>query len=86
LENSGFSFEIIGAKRKIKHRRIKNANEKFRLLCRKLNFFLKRRINGIKNIKSNDDRIESRKVKLTTATAKLKFLMSKTIQSTIKER
>lgn len=69
FENSGFSFEIIGANRKIKIINTKKAKEKFNLLVIKRNLFLNNSIRGIIRMKSRVDNEASTKLKLRTANA-----------------
>jgi hypothetical protein len=69
LENSGFSLEIMGAKRKTKQSAIRNANEKFSLPFRNAHFFLNRNMSGIINKNRSTDKTASMKLKFTTAVA-----------------
>jgi hypothetical protein len=69
LENSGFSLEIIGAKRKTKQSAIRNANEKLSLPFRNVHFFLNRNNIGMIIKSRSVDKTESIKVKLNTVVA-----------------
>jgi hypothetical protein len=69
LEKSGFSFEIIGANKKTKPRRIRKLNEKFNLLSKKSVFFLEKKTKGSNKRKSIADMLASIKLKFKTVNA-----------------
>jgi hypothetical protein len=79
LENSGFSLEMIVAKRKINESTVRNAKEKFSFLFRKVNLFLKRNIIGIIKKYRSVAKIESIKLKFNTAIAAFELFTNKTI-------
>ena len=76
FENSGCSFENIGAKRKIKMSVTRQAKEKLSLCPRKINLFLKKITKGATIKKIIDDNAESAKLKFKTANAELESLNS----------
>ena len=69
FENSGFSFEIIGANKKTKQSTIKKAKEKFILLLIKGNFLLSDIIRGTIRKKSITDNEASTKLKFRKESA-----------------
>src|SRR4030066_112338 len=69
FEKSGFSFEMIGANRKIKPSTIINAKEKFILVAKNCNLFLNIIKVGIIKRKSITDNEASTKLKFRKASA-----------------
>jgi hypothetical protein len=86
FEKSGFSFEIIGANRKIKIINTRKAKEKFNLLVIKRNLFLKNSIRGIIKRKNSVDKDASIKLKLKTTNAEEVLVKNSLMKLIIKER